>query len=159
MSLEILDHGKMKGQDRFLLSATVSGPKDFSSPINIHGEHCVLFIAMDARPMSTNEISDIANWALDQGAVYVSAWGPDCERVHDIIDEVLVDRNPGETDEDVIMTTWHDDETLEEALWFAVNSAFAVGNYEQTCMTLVTVTVANQDWGSQIAKTLSESVG
>jgi hypothetical protein len=149
----------MKAQDRFLLSATVSGPKDFSSPINIHGEHCVLFIAMDARPMSVDEVSNIANWALDQGAVYLCAWGPDCERVHDIIDEVLVDRNPGETDEDVIMTTWHDDETLEEALWFAVNNAFAVGNYEQTCMTLVTVTVANQDWGSRIAKKLSESIG
>jgi hypothetical protein len=42
--------------------------------------------------------------------------GPDCERVHDIIDEVIVNRNPGETDEDVIMTTWHDDEALNEAL-------------------------------------------
>ena len=66
--------------------------------------------------MSTIEISDIANWALDQGAVYVCVWGPDCERVHDIIDEVIVNRNPGETDEDVIMTTWHDDEALNEAL-------------------------------------------
>ena len=76
----------------------------------------MLFLAMNARPMSTIEISDIANWALDQGAVYVCVWGPDCERVHDIIDEVIVNRNPGETDEDVIMTTWHDDEALNEAL-------------------------------------------
>ena len=159
MSLEFLDHGKMKGQDRFLLSATVSGPKDFSSPINIHSKHCVLFIAIDARPMSVDEVSNIANWAFDQGAVYLCVWGPDCERVHDIMDEVLADRNFNETDEDVVMTTWHDDETLEEALWFAVNSAFAVGAYEQTCKTLVAVTIENQDWGSQIAKKLSESVG
>ena len=32
MNLEILNHGKMKGQDRLLLFATVSGPKEFSSP-------------------------------------------------------------------------------------------------------------------------------
>ena len=158
MNLEILNHGKMKGQDRFLLSATVSGPKNFSSPINIHGKHCVLFIAMDARPMSVDEISNIANWALDQGAVYVCAWGPDCERVHDIIDEVLVDRNSDTTDEDVIMTTWHDDETLEEALWFAVNSAFPAGAYTETCKTLVAVAVGSEGWGSEIAKKLSESV-
>lgn len=159
MNLEILNHGRTKGQSRLLLSAFASGLDDFSSSIAIHGKHCVLFLAMDARPMSINEISNIANWALDQGAVYLCAWGPDCERVHDIVDEVIVNRNPGETDEDVIMTTWHEDETLEEALWFAVNSAFAVGAYEQTCKTLVTVTIGNQDWGSQIAKKLSESVG
>jgi hypothetical protein len=159
MNLEILNHGKMKGQDRLLLSATVSGPKDFSSPIHIHSKYCVLFLAMDARPMSVDEISHTANWALDQGAVYVCAWGPDCERVHDIIDEVLVARNPDATDEDVIMTTWHDDETLEEALWFAVNSAIPAGAYEETCKTLVVIAVGSQDWGSLIAKTLSESVG
>jgi hypothetical protein len=119
MSLEILNHGRTKGQSRPLLSTFASGPDDFSSSIAIQGKHWVLFLAMDARPMSTNEISDIANWALDQGAVYVCVWGPDCERVHDIIDEVLVDRNPDATDEDVIMTTWHDDEALNEALWFA----------------------------------------
>ena len=85
-------------------------------------------------------------------------WGPDCERVHDIIDEAVVSRNPGETDEDVIMTTWHEDETIEEALWFAVNSAFPAGAYEQTCKTFVTIAVGSQDWGSQIAKKLSKSV-
>ena len=158
MSLEILGHGRIRGQGKFLLSALASGPKDLSSSIAIHGKHCVMFLAMDAHPMSVDEISNIANWALDQGAVYLCAWGPDCERVHDIIDEVLVDRNPGETDEDVIMTTWHDDETLEEALWFAVNSAFAVSAYEQTCKTLVAVAVGNRDWGSQIVKKLSEFV-
>ena len=159
MSLEILDHGRMRGQGRFLLSILVSGPKDLSSPIAIPGKHCVIFLAMDACPMSADEIGNIANWALAQGAVYLCVWGPDCERVHDIMDEVVADRNFDETDEDVVMATWHDDETLEEALWFAVKSAFAVGAYEQTCKTLVTVTIGNQDWGSRIAKTLSESIG
>ena len=158
MSLEILDHGRIRGQGRFFLSIFASGPKDFSSPIAIHGKHCVVFLAMDARPMSVDEIGHIANWALAQGAVYLCAWGPDCERVHDIIDEVVGNRDLGRTDEDVIMTTWHEYEVLDEALWFAVNSAFPAGAYEQTCKTLVAVAVGSQDWGSQIAKNLSESV-
>ncbi|MEP6889345.1 MAG: hypothetical protein ABI955_01455 [Nitrospirota bacterium] len=95
--------------------------------------------------MSSNEIRNIADWALAQGAVYLCDWGPDCERVRDIIDEVIVNRNPGETDEDVIMTTWHDDEALNEALWFAVNSAYPAGAYEGTCETLVAITVENKD--------------
>ena len=158
MSLEILDHGRMRGQGRFLLSILASGPKDLSSPIAIHGKHCVVFFAMDARSMSADEIGNIANWALAQGAVYLCAWGPDCERVHDIIDEVACNRNPDETDEDVIMTTWHEDQALDEALWFAVNNAFPAGAYEETCKTLVAIAIGSQDWGSQIAKNLSESV-
>jgi hypothetical protein len=158
MNLEILNHGRTKGQNRLLLSTFASGLDDFSSFIAIHGKHCALFLAMDARPMSINEISNIANWALDQGSVYLCAWGPDCERVHDIIDEVIANRNLGETDEDVIMTTWHEDEALDEALWFAVNSAYPAGAYEGTCETLLAIAVGNQDWGRQIAKMLSESV-
>ena len=78
--------------------------------------------------------------------------------MHDIIDEVVCNRNPDETDEDVIMTTWHEDEALDEALWFAVNSAFPAGAYEETCKTLAAIAVGSQDWGSQIARKLSESV-
>ncbi|MDN5942604.1 MAG: hypothetical protein L0H94_12030 [Nitrospira sp.] len=158
MSLETLDHGRMRGQGRFLLSALASSPKDLSSPIAIHGKHCVVFLAMDARPMSVDEISNIANWALAQGAVYFCVRGPDCKRVHDIIDEAVVCRNSGETDEDVIMTTWHEDEALDEALWFAVNSAFSAGAYEGTCETLVAIAVGSKEWGSQMTKILSESV-
>jgi hypothetical protein len=73
MSLEILDHGRMRRQGRFLLSVLASGPKDLSSPIAIHGKHCVVFLAMDARTMSVDEIGNIANWALAQGAVYLCA--------------------------------------------------------------------------------------
>ena len=78
--------------------------------------------------------------------------------MHDIIDEVVCNRNPDETDEDVIMTTWHEDEALCEALWFSVNSAFPAGAYDQTWKTLVAIAVGSQDLGSQIAKNLSESV-
>jgi hypothetical protein len=158
MDLAILNHGRTKEQSRLLLSVFASDPCDFSSSVAIHGKHCVLFLAMDARTMSINEISHIANWALAQGAVYLCAWGSDCERVHDIIDEVVCNRNPDVTDEDVIMTTWHEDEALDEALWFAVNSAFPTGAYSETCKTLVAVAVGSEDWGNEIAKKLSESV-
>jgi hypothetical protein len=66
------------------LSAFASAPNDLSFPMAIHSKHCVVLLAMDARSMSVDEISNIADWALDQGAVYLYACGPDCERVHDI---------------------------------------------------------------------------
>jgi len=69
----------------------------------------------------------VAHSALKSGMVYFCAWGPDCERFHGIVDEVVVEDDIGErlffgkNRSDTIMTTWHDDEPLNEALDFFVN--------------------------------------
>jgi hypothetical protein len=54
---------------------------------------------------------------LSQGAVYLLCWGPDCERVHDIIDDTLIgEAEPIPRFDTSIMTTWHDREPLDDAL-------------------------------------------
>ena len=64
-------------------------------------------------------------WALRSGMVYFCAWGPGCERFHDIVDEVVVEDQMGErifvgnNESDTIMTTWHDDEPLHEVSIFS----------------------------------------
>jgi hypothetical protein len=53
---------------------------------------------------------------------YFCSWGPDCERFHDIVDEVLMEDDVGEqkfagpNSIDVIMTTWHAKDSLEDAI-------------------------------------------
>jgi len=51
-------------------------------------------LAWDARAASVDEISRVARWLLNAGAVYVCVWGPHCERVHDILDEENIGPNP-----------------------------------------------------------------
>ena len=54
------------------------------------------------------------------GCRYVMAWGEQCERFHDSVD--LASREPYDYDvpaDHFIMTTWHDDESLENVFWFA----------------------------------------
>ena len=69
--------------------------------------------------------------------VYLSAWGPECERVHDCFDIPYLKGNwtgnPEDTCDTTIMTTWHSDEPLSEALWFFANSAFPAQAFEKTC--------------------------
>ena len=67
-----------------------------------------------------------ARRAADQGMAYFSTWGPDCERLHDVMDESVVqweviEKRPARY---FIMTTWHEDEDLAEALWFVRHVAF-----------------------------------
>ncbi len=49
----------------------------------------------------------------------IAVFGPDCECIHDTIDEILL-----EIDTEVsnnLPTSWHDDEPYEDAVFFARN--------------------------------------
>jgi hypothetical protein len=54
------------------------------------------------------------------------------------------------------MTTWHTDDSLEEALWFAVVSAYPAPPYHLDCTSRVCVAIGNPAWATQIASFLSD---
>jgi hypothetical protein len=58
--------------------------------------------------------------------MYVVAWGAECKKWHDTVDwSVLEVFDYGDIPDDrFIMTTWHADEPLTEAMWFAGQCAF-----------------------------------
>lgn len=81
-----------------------------------------LFIAGDTTEISSDEIGRVAETFLNEGVRFVCAWGSDCKRVHDIFDEIYV----GDGTEPYkfhLMTSWHDDDSFGEALWFFLNCA------------------------------------
>ena len=88
-----------------------------------------LFIAADTTGSTVESLSEFAESALKQGMVYFSAWGPDCERFHDVVDEVILEDDLGKrlfigpNRQATVMTTWHGRDTLDEALDFFLNSA------------------------------------
>lgn len=69
--------------------------------------------------------SQIAEWLVDSGCLYLVAWGVDCVAWHDSVDWALLKAfDFGEIPDDrFIMTTWHDDEPRSEAFWFAGHCA------------------------------------
>jgi len=119
-----------------------------------------LFVAADTTNVNTQAISDFALPALERGMVYFCSWGPGCERFHDIVDEVIVGDDlseqefSGPSTDDVIMTTWHDDETLEEALdYFAICTTPTDGFAADSDFRLV-ICVGNSDWAARANKFL-----
>ena len=78
-------------------------------------QHFLCFVVWDA-PSDIEPVMSLARTLLDEGAVFVSTFGRDCERVHDAIDEVIVTTERERGDDDAIMTTWHASESLEEAI-------------------------------------------
>ena len=87
-------------------------------------EGFALFVAADASDVPVDVIAAFADWAIAHGMFWFSSWGPDCERVHDLVDAVDIGDGVSERDP-IVMTTWHDSESLDDALftfWWAFPS-------------------------------------
>lgn len=110
----------------------------------------VLFLAVDATSISAEFIRSAAEALLDSGLVYLCVWGPDCERVHDIFDSVIVERNPDETEADVVMTTWHSAESLQDAIWFFLHYAWPAAAYERTCPEWIAAVINSPEWEGKV---------
>jgi hypothetical protein len=121
-----------------------------------------LFVAADISDVSVDAVSDFASAALSKGMVYFCAWGRDCERFHDIVDEVIVKDDLGErkfvgpTASDTVMTTWHDHESLEEALDFFATCAIPTDGLTVDSAFRLVICVGKQDW-AEIAKRFLQS--
>ena len=118
-----------------------------------------LLLAADTRGVDPSFIDDIAAQLLEAGLVYLCAWGPDCEHLHDIFDEANLARElDGNTSsnrsDDVVMTTWHKDESLKDALHFFVHSAFATEAYASECRDWVIATIGNPEWESEVRSSI-----
>lgn len=92
-----------------------------SKPVSIDQTRYVLFIASEMSVMSA-EVIEARRW-VDAGAAYMCAWGPASSELDDLFDYATFLPEAGTPLPFTLMTTWHDNEPLEKALWFAFYNA------------------------------------
>ena len=94
--------------------------EEWPPELRLPSPHFGLFLAYDARDTNADTLASFAELTVQQGLAYLAAWGPDAERVHDIVDEVEMlgqHRARGSLDGGVAdLTTWSTDEPLADAL-------------------------------------------
>jgi hypothetical protein len=93
-----------------------------SSPVSIDGKKYILFASEKAA--ASSDIGQARRW-IDAGVGYMCAWGPASSELDDLFDYATFLPELGTPVAFTLMTTWHDDEPLERALWFAFYSANA----------------------------------
>ncbi len=106
-------------------------------------EYFILLLAADYSELDEKEISDIAQLLISKGLKYILCWGNDCEKGHDAFDlgNILWDEINDTNNH--VMSTWHNDEAFEEALWFCLYSAFPEDEYwEKT--SIIVVSISNE---------------
>jgi hypothetical protein len=144
--------------DRALFLLSAENPAEVSEiRISPGSTYFVSLIACDSRDRSTAEIAGVARMLLDAGCVYFCCWGPGCERVHDIVDEeYALGGLSVHDDESTIMTTWHDKESLDEAVWFALNAAFPDDRFIDDSRSVVGVCIGRSGWATEIAAAFAD---
>ena len=68
----------------------------------------------------------VSRWLARSGCLYMLAWGTNCSTWDDSVDAANIEQVQFDDipEDQFIMTTWHADEPLNEAFWFAKHSAF-----------------------------------
>ena len=140
--------------DLFLLS--LSSPADLDATISLASSHFGCFIAWNARAQSAMSILSVIELLMRSGASYFCCWGDDCERVHDIIDEIdaAPDEELASPFNAVRTTTWHDEESLGEAIEFFLTTTLAHEHYEPTTRSALVLIIGDNKFASEVRKTL-----
>jgi hypothetical protein len=149
--------GYERTTERQLYVLELGDPDDLAAVSDLPDPHFACFIAWDARNVSTEGVAAVVERLLSGGAASISAWGPDCERVHNIADNIRSSvGDSGDRSDSVVMTTWHDNESLEDALWFFLFNTFPSDWFEQTTRSGLAVIVGNRDWAAAIREGLRD---
>jgi hypothetical protein len=136
------------GRELYLLN--LRAWEDWPRELDLPSEQFCLLVVANARAEAQQVIGTFASEALAAGCVYVCAWGPGSELVHDTFDATS-----NETEYltgPVVMTTWHEDESLEQALTFLMRDALPSDAWIASCRASVVVVIANDGWAAEVRR-------
>jgi hypothetical protein len=138
--------GRHSEYNREILILSIDSFEDAAWQLDRPGQF-TCFCAADADGIPTESIARFCSRLLELGCAYLCTWGPDCERVHNIMDGEDVRLHPPTPDSGCVMTTWHAGETLDRALWFFFECTGPDESYaSKGCDTGLIIVVGRPDW-------------
>jgi hypothetical protein len=95
----------------------IKRPYSFASPFK--GAEFVALIHAADEDISDEEQETLSDQIIVSGCRYAVCAGHHCESWHDSMDKAVIKRMGGEVaDENLVMTTWHDNEPLGDIVFF-----------------------------------------
>jgi hypothetical protein len=96
-------------------------PYPFSTPFN--GETYVCLLVVNDQNISADEQFDLSATLVASGCRYVCSMGHDSSSWDTSVDTAYLETDPNynPSDDQFVMTTWHDDEPLEDTINFFLN--------------------------------------
>ena len=116
-------------------------------------KYFILFLAADFTSFDDNKIIEIAQKLINSGLGWVCTFGPECSKAHDLFDLANIFWEEKTGNEFQVMSTWHENEPIEEALWFCLFNAI-LEVPENECSTII-LSINNDLWQNTINTCLS----
>jgi len=79
-----------------------------------------------------NDLTKLLDLLIKNGCVYFLFHGRSCKEAHGLADEVAIKFNPSATEDNVIMTTWHERQSIEDVIFATFCVAWPVKDYEDS---------------------------
>ena len=101
----------------------LSNQSELPELIELKPYKCIVLIEEEIDVEWQKKVSD---WLVKSGCRYMMTWGLRCSSWDDSVDIACLEAfNYQDTSEEsLVVTTWHEDETLEDVFWFAKHCAF-----------------------------------
>jgi hypothetical protein len=156
VTMNLADYGFEPSRNRRLYGIHCTRFEDLAAAITVASPRFVLFVAADVGLITG--IDDTLRRLLDVGCEYLCAWGPQCEQLNDAMDHIVLMQELDGAAERTIMTTWHSNDSLDEAAQFALLWAVPDSAVARGCESVVLASVGNAEWGASLAR-VAESQG
>jgi hypothetical protein len=152
-----LGHHSASNREVYLLTLD-----DLDAPFtlpDIQGRHFTCFCALNAEGLPADQLGKFCSHLLQLGCAYLCAWGSDCERVHDMMDEEIVGDNPPQSYIGCVMTTWHAKDSLTDALSFFLDNTEPDEAYAPNgCNAALIISRAGSEWNTAIEKYVTAQI-
>jgi len=146
------------GRKIFLINVSKFKDFDFKKLPQLSEYFTLLIINSDE--VTTEDYSKNVDELINSGLAYLCAWGKDCEKIHDIFDEVAVmmeiEQQIDPNDDSVIMTTWHQDQTIKEALFYFLFNTAPTEKYYSDCKISLVLTIGDSNKSENVRKYLED---
>ena len=141
---------------RSLLLHAVATPGDLSSDFKAPSKYFVAMLICNAPGFTNNDLAILSRKLIDAGCAYLSCWGQDCERVHDLFDTEWIDNGFDPGSSGTIMTTWHTDDSLDDFIEYAIWFTEPTDEYQKECRSLVAIVIDDVHASNRIREVFND---
>ncbi len=113
-------------------------------------------VVISEENIPTDWQAKISDWLISSGCLYMLAWGKDCSSWDDSVDDSNIKKFGFEEipEEEYVVTTWHDNELINEVFYFAkYNAVHSVVDVENTLLIHISNTNKEQELLNEYART------
>lgn len=144
---------------REIFSLSLSSPAEFPKHKTLESPHFACLVVWDSRAAPLSEVSALLQKLIDQGASYLLFWGPGCDRLHGVADEIVShpDADLGLPVDATIMTTDHAGEPLNDAIWDFLNISSPADSLAVSTRAGLAVIIGSSEWATAVEHALSNN--